>query len=679
VRQLLAGGLALACGWLLGCGDSEAGSPHAPPPRREQASPAREAPARGPENLILITLDTTRADALNPYGQMLVTSPNIDRMAREGVLFEQVASSSPSTLPAHATLLTGQYPPAHGVRSNSGYRLPAAVLTLAEILQSRGYRTGAEIAAPVLDAARGLVQGFEQYRDTRSHEVETIEAASEGAAAGDMALEERPASDITRFGKRFLDAHANERFFLWLHYFDPHLFHVRRPEYARQIPDDGYLAEVLYTDDQLGHLLAHLEAKGLRERTLVVVVADHGEGRGEHDERTHAFFLYETTIRVPLLLWGPKSLPAGTRVRSLVRTVDVLPTVLELLGIPLPGGLSGRSLRPLLDAPERDPGLSAYSESVEFSAAFRGAPLRSLRRGPWKYIHQVEPELYHLGDDPNERVNLASAHPDRVRALREELEVLVRGIASRGDAAAIIDASEREALAALGYVVADEDGIDEALLSSLELFGPTPQEMARDVEKLSLATGKERLGDFEQALVIFEELVGRHPESAYLLSSYGEVLVKAGRREDARAALERAVALAHCGARQRILLGELLRSTGERNAQHEVLKLGVERCPDMPELLNNYAFVLATSPVDSLRDGEQAVAVAHRAIDAHGGAPAEILDTLAAAQAESGDFEAAEATLVSAIEAARARPPAMQQLLETNLALVRKRQPLRDE
>jgi arylsulfatase A-like enzyme len=201
-----------------------------------------EVPAAAPPtperalNVVLITLDTVRADALNPDGQTRVSSPVMDRMAREGVLFEQVASSSPSTLPSHTTILTGRFPPAHGVRSNSGYVIAAENETVAEVLKRHGYRTGAEIGVSVLDANTGLDQGFDHYRDLTSPGVEKIRA---GALAEDgekltLALEERPAADITRFGKTFLDGNRTRPFFLWLHYFDPHRVYIPRPEFQRR-------------------------------------------------------------------------------------------------------------------------------------------------------------------------------------------------------------------------------------------------------------------------------------------------------------------------------------------------------------------------------------------------------------------------------------------------------------
>jgi arylsulfatase A-like enzyme len=634
-------------------------------------------------NLLLISLDTTRADALVPYGQPLPSSPTIERMAREGVLFEQVASASPSTLPAHASLLTGLYPFSHGVRSNSGYRLPEASETLAERLRAHGYRTGAEVASSVLDASRGLAQGFDHYRDLRSPGVERLRTRSDAPGAAEIDLDERPAADVTRFARRFLDAPRGEPFFLWLHYFDPHLFYVRRPEIARLLPgDDGYLAEVRYTDDRIGELLDHLELRGLRERTLVMLVADHGEGRGDHGESTHAYFVYESTIRVPLLLWGPSELPAGRRVGTPVRTIDLLPTALDWLGLTVPVDLPGRSLLPLLEEQPEAEVRSAYGESIEFARVFDGMPLRFLRRGDWKYIHQPEPELYHLAEDPGELRNLAAQQPERVTALRAELAALVRDAVAQGDAATPISPAERERLSALGYVVPEEGELAPDRLASLALHGPPPTRLIADVETAVEAVGQLRLGRAARAEPVLAELVARHPRSPTLLRDHADALLALGRQDEARAALRRAVEAAGCGAAARVQLAELLRAANEREAQHALLAEGVERCGESSaELINNFAWVLATSPIDGLRDGARAERLARRALALFGGEAPEILDTLAAAQAERGDFVGARATLESAIARARAqgRPPDLVALLERSLATVRAGRPLRDE
>jgi arylsulfatase A-like enzyme len=568
-------------------------------------------------------------------------------MATEGVVFEQAAASAPSTLPSHASILTGLHPFEHGVRSNAGYQLPEARTTLAEVLRSRGYRTGAEIAARVLDAKRGLAQGFDRYRDLDATGIERIRGRSDQPGEAEMGVDERPAEDITRSGIRFIDARAGEPFFLWLHYFDPHRYYVNRPEFAARV-DDPYLAEIHYMDTQIGVLLDHLEARGLRDRTLVALVADHGEGLGEHGEDAHAFFLYESTIRVPMLLWGPRDLPRGRWIPSLVRTIDLMPTVLDWLGVPAPAGLSGRSLMPLVRGEADALDLVAYGESIELATNFGASPLRYVRRGPWKYVHHDAPELYDVVADPGERENRAAEHPERVAALRAELETLLAGASRPGDATASVTPEDRARLEALGYAVGSEAARDAIDLDSLAWRGPSPASLVDEVREMTETLERAGLGEAGGA--------------------------------ERRALLERALALSKCAMEARLELAEVLAAAGEHAARRDVLRDGVERCGEVPELLNNYAWVLATSPVDALRDGARAEAAALRAIAASGRDVPEILDTLAAAQAERGNFEGAAATLARAQEAARAlrSPPPVMQMLDDSLARARQGQPTRE-
>jgi arylsulfatase A-like enzyme len=290
-------------------------------PDAERSSGSSSAAVSGPLNVLVVTLDTTRADALGAYGQSLPVSPRIDAMAADGVLFEQAVASVPSTLPSHSTLFTGKQPYAHGVRSNGGYRLSDANLTLAEVLRTRGYRTHAEIAAPVLASKTQLDQGFDDYRDPKASRsiLELLDRNRGGWLGG----AQRPADEISRNGIEFLRESVGSPFLLWLHYFDPHVPHDPPEPFKSQVPASDYHAEIRRADHHVGLVLDELERLGLRERTIVVLTADHGEGLDEHDEETHSFFVYDTTMRVPLVFWGAAAIPRGRRVASLVRLVDV--------------------------------------------------------------------------------------------------------------------------------------------------------------------------------------------------------------------------------------------------------------------------------------------------------------------------------------------------------------------
>ncbi|MFQ5416059.1 MAG: sulfatase-like hydrolase/transferase [Myxococcota bacterium] len=658
---------AVACG-----GDTDEPRPLAasdpPEPGPSQSPEATAEPA--PWNVVLITLDTTRADALGAYGQPRDVTPNIDRMAVRGVLFEVAATSSPSTLPSHASLFTGKQPYAHGARSNLGYVLPAGQATLAEALSAAGYRSAAEIAAAVLGGQSQIAQGFGFVRDTASPGVERkrVVLASDGRS---VEYPIRVARDIGRRGREFIRANRNRPFFLWLHFFDAHNPYGPPRAFAAKFPDAPYLAEVAYQDAEVGSVLHTIEELGLRPRTLVVLTADHGEAQGEHGEFSHRYFVYETTMRVPLIFWGPPQLAAGRRVASLVRSVDVAPTILDLLGRPPLSDIQGVSLRPLLSGPDRDLGLTGYGESLELHRVFGVAPLRTVRRGAWKYIHKVNPELYDLAADPGELENLATREPRRVAAFQSELrELLAARSASPQPAATSVDTQTRAALAALGYATpASVSAIDDEL-ASLELVGEDAAAKARDVEQISRTHGWLQSGEFERARSSAADLLGRNPDNASILVLMGKALAglgrfdeaagsfglsverepgsveallgladaleKASRRDEASSALRAILEIDACHEiRQKLYV----LATGDPAEQYRILAEGVERCPDSSAHLNNFAWVLATVRDDSLRDGKKALALSRRAIELQGHAPGpDHLDTLAAAYAETGDF-----------------------------------------
>ncbi len=285
-------------------------------------------------NLVVVTLDTTRADRLGAYGARLVTTPNFDWLARTGVVFDQAMTSAPLTLPSHCSLFTGLLPPRHGVRENAGFELGPARAVLAEVLRGRGYRTGAFVASYVLRRQTGLARGFDVYADTSAVEART----------GKRTLR-LPADVVTAEALEWLD-HGRAPFFAWLHFYDAHAPYQPPEPYRCAYPGRPYDASVAFMDAQVGRLIDWLRRRALLDRTVVVVVADHGESLGEHGEFTHARRLYESVLHVPFILRAPLAGLAGLRVRPVVRTVDMLPTVLALLHAPPPAGIDGVSLLP---------------------------------------------------------------------------------------------------------------------------------------------------------------------------------------------------------------------------------------------------------------------------------------------------------------------------------------------
>ena len=453
-RLAQTGRLAVATAWLLaaclGCGEPE-------------GPPAGDGPADGRSNLLLVVFDTLRADRLGCYGWPAPTSPNIDRLAREGVLFERAMCHVPQTLPSLSSILTGTHPPTHGVRTNGIFSLADSATTLAETLGDQGYRTGAFVAGFPLDRRFGVSQGFETYGDVMRTPAQPPAAGEEGdwLGHGAQAMETR-GDYITDDAIAWLEeGRGDDRpFFLMVHYFDPH--HEYSPPEPHTGFDHPYEGEIAFADAQLGRLLEHLERVGHAGDTLVAFTADHGECLGEYDRVQHQGVLVEATLRVPLVLHHPGRLPAGKRVRGLARSVDIMPTVLELLGAPVPAAVEGVSLVPSIER-GRTGQREAYFETLYGLLEYDASVKRTgIVRGKWKLVHNQRRdevgrafeiyELYHLSEDPDELQNLARERPRLVESLREALEAFEARHAG-GEAEVVSpDAATLERLKALGYL-----------------------------------------------------------------------------------------------------------------------------------------------------------------------------------------------------------------------------------
>ncbi|MEM8963856.1 MAG: sulfatase, partial [Acidobacteriota bacterium] len=318
-------------------------------------------------NVLVVTFDTTRADHIASYGNERASTPRVDQLAAEGVLFEHAFSAVPITAPSHSTIMTGKYPLAHGVRDNGMFVLPDNQQTLAETLKANGYATGAAIAAFPLLSRFGVDQGFDFYDDN-------VEPQPQGVF-GDRAfpeaqiyMDERRAGRVNEALFPWLDEHHDKPFFAWAHYFDPHQPFDPPPPYDQLFADDLYLGELAYTDESFGRLLDKLKELGVYDKTIIVLAADHGEGRGEHNELTHSTLVYNTTLHVPLIIRMPGA-TGGRRVSANAGTVDIVPTVLDLLDLEEPTEVQGESLVPLLEDPtldteERNARTAYYAETL---------------------------------------------------------------------------------------------------------------------------------------------------------------------------------------------------------------------------------------------------------------------------------------------------------------------------
>lgn len=393
-------------------------------------------------NLLLITLDTTRADHLGCYGYPEALTPTIDELAKRGVLFEHAYTTVPLTLPAHASIHTALYPFEHGVLTNNHHGLPDKIPTLAETLFSRGYATGAFIASFVLNRRFGMDRGFQTY-DDEVDEPPTFEAPGENIRSADQIVDRAIA---------WLTAQNDKPFFCWLHLFDPHAKYLEHREtFGDKFQSRPYDAEIAFVDVQLKRLIDFLDARRLTERTMVVIVGDHGEGLKEHRERWHGYMLYNSTLRVPLIISLPSKIKRHQSVTEVVSLIDIAPTVLDCLDVPCFGPISGQSLKPALLG-EILPSRACYGVAKEVLLEEGWSPLSCLITADWKYIQTSKPELYDLRNDPGETLNLAESEMARSREMRQQLTDLEASGVRYEQQRVELSERERRNLAGLGYL-----------------------------------------------------------------------------------------------------------------------------------------------------------------------------------------------------------------------------------
>jgi arylsulfatase A-like enzyme/cytochrome c-type biogenesis protein CcmH/NrfG len=403
---------------------------------------APTAPPAGRPNVLLVTIDTLRADRVGCYGHASASTPALDALAARGVRFETAIAHVPLTGPSHASILTGLGPLGHGFRENAGFVLPAQVRSGTEDFRQAGYRTAAFVSAFPLDRRFGFDRGFDAYDDH----------LPKGNDPRRTPYVERFADATTDAVLRWLEAPAGETagrpFFLWVHYYDPHAPYEPPRAFAARFRTAPYDGEVAFADEQLGRLFRALEERGLLAPTLVVAMSDHGEGLGEHGEGTHGLFVYDTTLRIPFIVAGP-GVAAGRIAPTVARGIDVLPTLLDYAGLSPRPEIEGRSLRPAIEGRAMDDA-PAYAETLYPQREFGWAPLFAWRTARHKMIEAPSSELYDLERDPRERDNLAARNSARLGEMRQTLEVALSRTAPSAEAE--VDPETAERLRALGYV-----------------------------------------------------------------------------------------------------------------------------------------------------------------------------------------------------------------------------------
>jgi choline-sulfatase len=463
--------------------------------------------------VIVVSIDTLRADHLPAYGYRNVDTPNLDRFRRDAILFENAYAHVPLTLPSHVSMLTGELPPDHGVRNNIGYAFDAAHQpTIPSLLHSHGYATGAAVSAYVLRGGTGLRGAFDFYDDA-------VEA-NPGEAQGEV---QRPGGITEAIAARWIEQHAAQPFFFLLHIYEPHAPYVP-PEPYRSRFASPYDGEIATADGIVGRFFDELKAKQIYDRAIIIVMSDHGEGLSQHGEAEHGIFLYREDLHVPLMLKLPGGIRANQTVRAPAGLIDVFPTIASLLNVE-PPSLPGRSLLDL----EKQPARSLYAESLYPRIHLGWSELRSLINDRYQFIKAPRPELYDLGDDAAERTNLVASQRRVYSAMRQELD----RYGNEFNAPGRIDPEEAKKLAALGYLgsaapatgaprIDPKDGIDQLVA-------------------ISRADALAREGHADAAISAYTALLQKNPRFTDAWNHLGDTMERAGRYEDAAAAYRKAI------------------------------------------------------------------------------------------------------------------------------------------
>ncbi len=420
-------------------------------------------------NVVLISIDTLRADHLSCYGYSKKTSPYIDAIAEEGILFNHAIAPVPLTLPSHSSMLTGTTPPHHKVRDNNNYKLAGSNITLAEILKENGFATGAFIGAFVLSSQFGIAQGFDTYNEDLN-----IEENSP------LLYNTRDAEQITPLANKWLDEYKDQKFFLFLHYFDVHAPYKRHGLLTLPLTKSHYDSEIVYTDNYIGKVIDKLKELNLYDSTLLIITADHGEGLRDKLEKTHSFFIYHNTVHVPLIFKVPGG-PKAIVINDVVGLVDIVPTVCGFLGIDMTWPVQGKDLSVYFSkgaTSEKDTERFLYCESL-IPTKFDFGPWLGMVSNRYKYIHSPNPELYDLIEDPYETKNLTDKLPEETRIMQKQIDLVLQSsnAAAVASGRTVMDDETRKRLESLGYIASR--AVDETATTKTSRINVGPEELIK--------------------------------------------------------------------------------------------------------------------------------------------------------------------------------------------------------
>ena len=482
------------------------------------------APVSGP--IVVISIDTLRADHLPAYGYRNVKTPAIDALAADGVLFERAYSHAPQTLPAHAAILSGRLPFENGVRDNVGFTIKPGERLLPQMLHDRGFATGGIVSAFVLRKETGVAQGFDFFDGE-------MPAAPVETTIGQV---QRDGTQSEKIAETWLDGVGTSRAFLFLHLYEPHKPYAPPERFAEYQPYDG---EIAYVDEIVGKLVKYLKGHQLYDRSTIVLLSDHGEGLGDHGEQEHGLFVYDEAVHVPLIIKQEGNVGAGRRVTDLVQHIDIVPTVLDFVKAPIPGQLRGRSLKPLLEGTGRLKPAPVYSEALYARYHFGWSELTALTDERYRYIKAPRQELYDLERDRKERTNLADERAQAAQAMRGVLDRLAAGATIQTPSA--VSAEARERLQALGYVGAQSDGTSATLDAGESL--PDPKDKHETLERYRKAVDLAGEGRFAPAIAVLQQILREDPQMADVWAQTASFAVRIDRFELALDAYKHYIAL----------------------------------------------------------------------------------------------------------------------------------------
>jgi len=568
-------------------------------------------------NIVLFTIDTLRADHLECYGYERIKTPNINQLAREGVLFEHNIVQAPLTLPSHSSILTGTYPLFHGIRDNGGFYLDENQITLAESLKNLGYTNSAFVGAFVLDSRWGLDQGFDYYFD--HFDLTKYKRVSLDAV-------QRRGDEVLAEAYKWIESNSHDKFFAWIHLYDPHTPYEPPEPYKTQygLRKFGlYDGEIAYVDQLMGEFRRFMEEKKLLNKTLIIFTADHGESLGEHKENAHGFFIYDSAVRVPLIIRFPEKKIAGKVIVNQVRSIDIMPTIMNFLGEKAPESVQGESILPLILGKNPWDELLGYSETYWPRYHYGWSELKLLRKGQYKFIDAPKPELYDLHEDPGETNNLVNQKATLGHDMKRELMALVEKYSAEGIeeiGPKKLDNDSLIKLQALGYIGsfhASSKGKGEKLADpkdkielyneiKLAQFFSAEEKMDQAEEKIkevlrkdpSVLEARYILGNIYSKQKKYDEAIAEYKKALEVDSDYYEAIFgialsykQKGKYEEAVLGFKRMLDLDPRDTKSFLHLGGIYIEQGELDEALGYLKSGSEIDPGSPIFHNQLGVV----------------------------------------------------------------------------------------